>query len=336
MTIYARSHMIWEYPRNATIGGVGASRTLTLPAWLPDPCYIRAVDFNLNGNQFASGVDALCMVDHDPKARYTKSVWGRPATSGTWSGEMHPADPLAHSQFHRLAKLELGSSSLARSPRPQRHDPPVRFSRSEGDLLFLDLSFLGGLPSFKIWPTISIVYDYDDSVPPPAVEGYCIDTWIYESANGYGISLGAPGGGGFFAGNTFGFRFVAPAAGEISSVQFNMPAIRVPDDITMQLYSDNGGAVGTAIGVPARPWYAAQKGDQQPIFDIGCGALTQANVAYWMIGQSVNNLLDADIDTHATLPGFISGRGATLGAIGNNLPSSQCWRMHIETIVPPT
>lgn len=338
MTDFASGYMTWETPHILNSTAVG-SRCVTLPAWLPDPLYITSFSGLCQREKFPEGTDAIMVVLIDRRGRYTKSTHYPAGGQDPGSmNELHLNDPTSNEEFARLCLIELGPNHLYRHVRWQ-HEPPLRYSRSEGDLIMLDLPGIGNAPvTPEVWFCWNITYlhpsSYGGTLPP--AKAFTTGTWqnstaTWEDGGGRRISANNSGSNQ----SKLGYRFTAPVAGEPYGLKFRVRAVPTPANVTFQFYTDNAGVPGTTVGPASVPWFLNYIGDHEPAFPIGWmnGATLAANTPYWIIMSSTNDALVADIDTCLNNNGYVSGRAATVAGMTNNLPNGEDWRIAVSAIV---
>ncbi len=293
------------------------SRQFAAPAWLPDPLYICGCDFLVESGGSVHAGHPLIL--HDRHGEWTRASY-LPAGET----ELPPLAPMANRNLIRVAFLDLATGDRAY----KEHDPPIRHSRSEGDLFNLDMYDLP--PS--VWFCYSMEYldpsGYDGQLPPEFA--WAVGTFASKPAGEGGRSVrpsSDPRGI-----SKFGFRFNAPEDGEVSLIKFRVETLLGSDTLVARLFSDNNEAPGEQIGNDSIPWFVGHYGDHEIQWDIGNGAIVRGGDPYWIAVESLDGTFSADIDTIVGASCSSSSRAKTVANMCDNLPSGEQWRFQVAAI----
>ena len=128
-------------------------------------------------------------------------------------------------------------------------------------------------------------------------------------------------------GINFGTSFVATVTGTIATTRINIPVVTTGGTYEARLYTNNAGSPGTLIGTASGAQVISATGDVT--FTFGTPPSVTSGVTYWMVFANTAGAPVINVTTVADQAGYSSGRGNTITAITNNLPSSEDWKIEI-------
>ena len=136
-----------------------------------------------------------------------------------------------------------------------------------------------------------------------------VSTWSTTAGASSPRGFGAIGGGGRYA----GFQFVAPRTGVVINVKINIANVVVGYNNICRLYSDSSNVPNAQIGSNSDSASFGGTGDVTTTF--GTPPSISVGVTYWIIFDDASGLGDINIQSTIDVAGFLSQRGATLGAM---------------------
>lgn len=128
--------------------------------------------------------------------------------------------------------------------------------------------------------------------------------------------------------NNFAFRFAAVQNFMLSSVQVNVASVAGAGTWELYLFSDAGGSPGSLIGSAGAPVTISASGVVS--LPAGVGQIGVAGVHYWVVANPAVAGTNVNLMFVPPNPAFMSGRGAPITSITNNLPSGNQFQIEID------
>ncbi|KQW22940.1 hypothetical protein ASC80_06325 [Afipia sp. Root123D2] len=166
-----------------------------------------------------------------------------------------------------------------------------------------------------------------------STDGYVAPTISGTTTGTFALSSTGGGGRQSSDGESLAMQFTAPSDGTIDTARMSVNSVTTGGTWEARLYSNNSGSPGTKIGSSSSGTSITTSGAKT--FTFGSPPSVTGSTVYWLVVTPVSGTPNVFFDTAANSASYGSGRGATITAITNNLPSSEDWRMEINYVGTP-
>lgn len=132
-----------------------------------------------------------------------------------------------------------------------------------------------------------------------------------------------------------GLRFTANESASISSVEWNISTASGSDNITAYIYSDDGGSPSSPATLMYTSSYTQSTASSGVKAWTFAGASITSGIKYWIVLSTGGGTATPAFSTVANVPGFNSGRHATITSIDSSGQApdttSEDWKVKIVT-----